>query len=264
MKPPRPHRLSRIVLAAGLVAALVAMPASPVGARGESNVDIDSFMTGLACTESTGRYTAENDRSGAYGKYQIMPRNWRAWAGRYLGNRWAQPTPRNQEFVAQRRIEDLYELRGKWRRVAYWWLTGDGEGDESKWTKHAALYVRRVMGAVQAAAVTRRARRRSASRPVLPGRLCRSAGQGEPLPRVRVTGGRVYIRREAGSEYRAIGTVRRDQKLAVLGRALDARGKPWLKVGLPHGEIGWIAKWFTERIECGSPRALSDRSVASD
>ncbi|HYI21099.1 MAG TPA: transglycosylase family protein, partial [Candidatus Limnocylindrales bacterium] len=152
MTPPRPYRLSRFMLAAGLVAALVAMPASPVGARGESNVDIDSFMTGLACTESTGRYTAENDRSGAYGKYQIMPRNWRAWAGRYLGNRWAQPTPRNQEYVAQRRIEDLYELRGKWRRVAYWWLTGDGEGDESKWTKHAALYVRRVMGAVQAAA----------------------------------------------------------------------------------------------------------------
>ena len=47
MKPPRPHPLFRFVLAAGLVAALVAMPASPVGARGESRVDIDAFMTGL-------------------------------------------------------------------------------------------------------------------------------------------------------------------------------------------------------------------------
>ncbi len=249
MKPPRPHRLRQIVLAAGLVAALVVMPASPVGARGESRVDIDSFMTGLACTESTGRYFAENDRSGAYGKYQIMPRNWRAWAGRYMNNRWAQPTPRNQEYIAQRRIEDLYELRGEWRRVAYWWLTGDGEGDESKWTRHASGYVRRVMGAVMAAAAPGARGEGVLPDQCFPGDFADPRVRDEPLPRVRVTGGRVYIRREAGGEFRAMDTVRRDQKLAVLGRGLDARGKPWLKVGLPKGEIGWIAKWFTERIE---------------
>ncbi|HYI22577.1 MAG TPA: SH3 domain-containing protein, partial [Candidatus Limnocylindrales bacterium] len=117
------------------------------------------------------------------------------------------------------------------------------------WTKHAALYVRRVMGAVQAAAAPGARAAGVLPDQCFPGDFPDPRVRDEPLPRVRVTGGRVYVRREAGSEYRAITTVRRDQKLAVLGRTADARGKPWLKVGLPHGEIGWVAKWFTERIE---------------
>jgi uncharacterized protein YgiM (DUF1202 family) len=58
----------------------------------------------------------------------------------------------------------------------------------------------------------------------------------------------VYVREGVGSDNRAKGIVRRGQRLAVLGRADDSRGRQWLRVGLPKGETGWIAGWFTERI----------------
>ena len=98
-------------------------------------VDINTFMTGLACVESSGRYEALNPVTHAYGKYQIMPRNWTYWAAYYLRNRWALQTPDNQEYVARQRILDLYELRGRWRLVAHWWLTGNADPDESLWSK---------------------------------------------------------------------------------------------------------------------------------
>jgi hypothetical protein len=140
MEPTNSRRRARTLLPLGAVFALTLTAIAPgVTARpGDRRIDIDAFMTGLACIESSGRFTAVNKRSGALGKYQIMPRNWRAWSGRYLGNRWARPTPRNQEYVARQRILALYELRGDWRRVAYWWLTGDGEPDERLWTRPAA------------------------------------------------------------------------------------------------------------------------------
>ena len=58
------------------------------------------FMYAMGRVESGGNYYARNATSGAYGKYQIMPASWRAWAGRYLGNSYAKQTPRNQEIVA--------------------------------------------------------------------------------------------------------------------------------------------------------------------
>ena len=54
-----------------------------------------------AASESGGDYAARNRLSGAYGKYQIMPSSWRAWADRYLGDPNAIPTPANQELVAE-------------------------------------------------------------------------------------------------------------------------------------------------------------------
>ena len=62
--------------------------------------------------------------TGAYGAYQIMPSNWPAWAGRYLGDRHAKPTPANQDKVAAGRVTDLRRAWARWDRVAYWWLTG--------------------------------------------------------------------------------------------------------------------------------------------
>ena len=55
-----------------------------------------------AHVESHGDYTARNASSGAYGKYQIMPSSWRAWALRYLGNANAKQTPANQEIRRRR------------------------------------------------------------------------------------------------------------------------------------------------------------------
>ena len=117
-----------------------AVPLAPASA-----VTIEQFMTGLACIESSGRYSAVNAESGAIGKYQIMPRNWRVWAGRFLDDPAAEPTPDNQELVARIRIERLHANLGSWRRVAYWWLTGRTIQDEERWTEKALGYVDSVM-----------------------------------------------------------------------------------------------------------------------
>lgn len=110
-----------------------------------SAVTIEQFMTGLACIESSGRYSAVNAESGAIGKYQIMPRNWRVWAARFLDDPAAEPSPDNQELVARTRIERLHDRLGSWRRVAYWWLTGRTIQDEERWTDKALGYVDSVM-----------------------------------------------------------------------------------------------------------------------
>jgi hypothetical protein len=106
-------------------------------------------MDALGQVESGGRYDARNPVSGAYGKYQIMPSNWPAWAGRYLGDRRARPTPRNQDRVAAGRMTDLYRAYGAWDRVAYWWLTGK-RGPRDTWSAYARRYVSRVMAGYRA------------------------------------------------------------------------------------------------------------------
>jgi hypothetical protein len=110
------------------------------------------FMTAMGRVESGGRYYARNARSGAYGKYQIMPSSWRAWAGRYLGNPYAKQTPRNQEIVAAAKFRTLYHGLASWRRVAFWWLTGSSR--TTGWSSFATRYVTRVMRYYQGASAT--------------------------------------------------------------------------------------------------------------
>ncbi len=106
---------------------------------------LTEFMGGLAQIESGGRYDVRNRSSGAYGKYQIMPFNWPAWAKRYLGNAKAPQTPANQEAVAAGKLADLFRsLGGSWDRTAYWWLTGK-RGPATSWSPFAAHYVNGVM-----------------------------------------------------------------------------------------------------------------------
>ncbi len=102
------------------------------------------FMWALGKVESGGDYNARNGSSGAYGKYQIMPASWRAWAGRYLGDPNAKPTPANQETVAAAKLRALHAGLGTWRRAAYWWLTGSSR--TTGWSSYAIRYVLRVMG----------------------------------------------------------------------------------------------------------------------
>ncbi len=101
------------------------------------------FMYAIGRAELGGSYTARNSTSGAYGKYQIMPSSWRAWAGRYLGNPRAKQTPANQEFVAAAKFRALYAGLKSWRRVAYWWLTGSSR--TAGWSTNATKYVSKVM-----------------------------------------------------------------------------------------------------------------------
>lgn len=132
----------RALVLAGLVASLAVgvMPA-PSAAHAPG---ITTFMYAVGQVESNGRYDARNPTSGAYGKYQIMPANWPSWAARYLGDRTAPQTPRNQEIVARGKMHDLYHWLGSWRQVAHWWLTGrDGRG--VAWSGVATHYVAKVM-----------------------------------------------------------------------------------------------------------------------
>lgn len=104
---------------------------------------LERFMTAVARVESGGNHKAVNKTSGAYGRYQIMPENWRPWARRYLGNANAKPTPANQEKVAKAKMRSLYRWLGSWQRVSYWWLTGSSR--TTAWSRAATSYVTRVM-----------------------------------------------------------------------------------------------------------------------
>jgi hypothetical protein len=123
------------IMLIGVIGPATTLAADPPG--------LARFMYAMGQAESGGRYTARNATSGAYGKYQIMPSSWRAWAGRYLGNSRAKQTPANQEFVAAAKFRALYKGLQSWRRVAYWWLTGSSR--TSGWSAYATKYVSKVI-----------------------------------------------------------------------------------------------------------------------
>ncbi len=126
--------LATIILI-GIMAPSVTLASDPPG--------LARFMYALGQVESGGNYYARNATSGAYGKYQIMPASWRAWADRYLGDPNARPTPANQEIVATAKVRALYRGLLSWRRVAYWWLTGSSQ--TTGWSTYATAYVSRLM-----------------------------------------------------------------------------------------------------------------------
>jgi Transglycosylase SLT domain len=136
-------RRSAVVVAV-LSAALVLSAAGPAVMAAKAPPGLAKFMYAVGKVESGGRYTAVNKHSGAYGKYQIMPSNWPAWAKTYLGDSGAKQTPANQEKVAAGKFTSLYRSVGSWRRVAYWWLTGSKR--TTGWSAYARRYVNKVMG----------------------------------------------------------------------------------------------------------------------
>lgn len=140
---PRPKGRRSAAASVALVAAvLVTSFQGPAVAKAHSP-EIDRFLYALSQVESGGRYDARNKHSGAYGRYQIMPFNWKPWAKKYIGTSHAKQTARKQEYVARGKILDLYRWLGSWRRVAYWWLTGKSK--TSNWSKPAKRYVNNVM-----------------------------------------------------------------------------------------------------------------------
>jgi hypothetical protein len=129
-------------LAASVAALIVVI--FPASSLAGDPAGIDRFMWAIGKVESGGRYDARNPKSGAYGKYQIIPSSWRAWAALYLGNANAKPTPANQEKVARAKFRALYRKYESWRYVAYTWLTGR-DGRDGAWSSTAKTYVARVM-----------------------------------------------------------------------------------------------------------------------
>jgi len=130
------------VLVAALATTLV-LTASGSAVFAASPPGLSRFMQAIGRIESGGNYTARNSTSGAYGKYQILPSNWPAWARQYLGNANARPTPANQEKVAAGKMSSLYRWLDSWKRVAYWWLTGSSQ--TTGWSSSARHYVAKVM-----------------------------------------------------------------------------------------------------------------------
>ena len=139
---PHPSRRLRATIVAISAAILFTSFQSPPSTRAHAP-DIDRFLYALSQIESGGKYGAKNKSSGAYGRYQVMPMNWKPWAKAYIGTSRAKRTPRMQEYVARGKVHDLYHWLGSWRRVAYWWLTG--KSNKSGWTKFSKHYVNNVM-----------------------------------------------------------------------------------------------------------------------
>jgi hypothetical protein len=156
----------RAATAAFLAALLLVALLGPATTVAVDPPNIDRFMDALGAVESHGRYDAVNSTSGAIGKYQIMPSNWRAWAKKYLGDANAAPTPANQDYVARRKLIALYGWLGDWASVAHWWLTGDGDTNPNHWSDNSRRYVNKILALMgEPLLAPRRAAKPSQARP---------------------------------------------------------------------------------------------------
>jgi hypothetical protein len=135
-------RLKAVVVAIFATTILVGI-IGPATTLASDPSGLPRFMRAVGHIESGGNYSARNLMSGAYGKYQILPSSWAAWARQYLGDVGAPATPANQEKVAHDKMSGLFRWLGTWRRVAYWWLTGSDR--TTGWSDSATRYVTRIM-----------------------------------------------------------------------------------------------------------------------
>jgi hypothetical protein len=231
-RPRRPRgRQGTLVLAIIALALLAsALPALPAGARSKGPAGMGEFLWGLAGQESGWNYTARNGWSGAYGRYQVMPANWPHWAHDYLGDRWADQTPRNQELVVRGKMADLHRWLGSWRRVAYWWLTGDDERDSSRWSSTARGYVRNVL------ALRKRAPKGGDPIPVGPAGNGPSADRGDW--RLVVESANLFRRPEGKRRVRQL----KDGQVLFVQRVRSGdRDVLWMRVSTAAGHIGWVS-----------------------
>jgi len=135
-----------VAAALGLAIVMIAVGvARPPAAAAHDGIGLERFMYALGQVESGGSYTARNASSGAYGRYQIIPSSWRAWALEVLGNANAPMTPANQDAVASFKLHQAYHRIGSWPPVAYWWLTGRVNTNRATWSSFARGYVDKIM-----------------------------------------------------------------------------------------------------------------------
>ena len=101
-----------------------------VSGRRGGNTPFDMAFKAIGGQESGGNYEAENERTGAYGKYQIMPDNWSSWAQEAGLSADAPQTPENQEIVARYKLNDYYNKYGAEGMCVGWYA---GEVNASRW-----------------------------------------------------------------------------------------------------------------------------------
>lgn len=92
----------------------------------------EAFFNAVAGQESGGDYSAENGRTGAFGKYQIMPDNWPSWSQEAGLEEGAPMTPENQEKVARYKLGDYYDKYGPEGALVAWY---SGEGNAQRWAE---------------------------------------------------------------------------------------------------------------------------------
>lgn len=99
-----------------------------VGGGGVST--IDGLMAAIGGQESGGDYDAENGRTGAHGKYQIMPENWPSWAEEAGLGANAPRTPENQERVARYKLSQYLQQYGPEGAMVAWY---SGPANAERW-----------------------------------------------------------------------------------------------------------------------------------
>jgi hypothetical protein len=227
----RPSALALLLVL--LITAVGASARPGVAAEAPSRDEQLRFMWAMAGQESGWDYYARNGSSGAFGKYQIMPFNWPAWAEKYLGDRRADQTPWNQEQVAYGKLRDLHRWLGSWKRVAYWWLTGSSEKNEKRWSAYAKGYVKNIM------ALRRQAPARGGQ---MPPRTSSKAKAGD----WRRSDSEQRLRRSPGGPVWPRGGELRDGQVLKVraGRKTDA-GVRWIEVVTADGRLGWLKQQQT-------------------
>lgn len=87
------------------------------------NASASTIANAIKKVESSGNYNAKGG-SGEFGAYQFMPNTWKQWAGEFLGNPNAQPTPQNQDKVANAKITQLLNQGYNPEQIALIWNGG--------------------------------------------------------------------------------------------------------------------------------------------
>ena len=107
------------------------MPAESVSGGGA--LSFDQFFNAIAQQESGGNYGAVNPRTGASGKYQIMPGNIGPWSQQYLGRRVSvarfRSSPQLQDQLARAVLEDYFNKWGPRGAAAAWYSGSPKKAD---------------------------------------------------------------------------------------------------------------------------------------
>ena len=91
------------------------------------DMTVDEFMARIAGIESAGAsdpWTVQNSRTGAHGKWQIMPSNWAPWAQEAGLPSGAARSAENQQRVARHKMQEYRRQYGSWEAAAVAWFAG--------------------------------------------------------------------------------------------------------------------------------------------
>lgn len=99
-------------------------------------ISFDQFFAAIGGQESGGNYNATNSRTGASGKYQIMPGNIGPWSQQYLGKRISvsqfRSSPQLQEQLARAVLSDYFHKWGARGAAAAWYSGSPDKKDDYK------------------------------------------------------------------------------------------------------------------------------------